>query len=126
MGHQIPEPAEVGKPAMQALFNANTQSAMKILANPSAVPVVCAPPACAREDATKPPYLPKEAKARINRFAHQEAERHGALVRDRMLASVNAMAKQGKPLRDLLAEVTRMISEPSGQPANAKDESRRT
>lgn len=87
---------------------------------------LCAPPACAREDATKAPYLPKEAKGRINRFAHQEAERHGELVRGRILASVSAMAKQGKPLHDLLAEVTRMISEPSSQPTNAKDESRRT
>lgn len=78
-----------------------------------ATPVVCAPSACAREGRTKALHLPKEAKARINRYAHQEAERHEAMVRDRIVGSLQALAGKGASLQDLLAALPPLLGEPT-------------
>lgn len=75
--------------------------------------VVRALPGRTREDGKDAFYLPKEAKARINRFAHHEAERHGQAVRNRIWASLGALADQGKPAPDLLAALATMLCEPS-------------
>lgn len=79
----------------------------------SVTPIVRALPARTREGGIDAFYLPKEAKARINRFAHHEAERHGHAVRDRIWTSLGTLADQGKPLPDLLAALATMICEPS-------------
>lgn len=96
---------------------------MKNLTTSAASSVVRALPVCAREGGPDF-YLPKEAKARINRFAHHAAGHHGQLVRNRILTSLGALADQGKPLPDLLAELATMISDPADRLAGTKNELR--
>lgn len=97
---------------------------MKNTSVPSAAFIVRALPGRTREDAIDAFYLPKEAKARINRFAHHEAERHGQAVRNRIWTSLGTLADQGKPLPDLLAALTAMTAEPDSHPTTGSDELR--
>jgi hypothetical protein len=74
--------------------------------------VVRAPGAHAREGLGKQLYLPKDAKARINRFAHQAGRLHEAAVRSKVFAKLIGMAEQGQGLPELLAEMEIMLGEP--------------
>jgi hypothetical protein len=75
--------------------------------------VVRAPGAHTREGLGKQLYLPKDAKARINRFAHQEGRRHEAAVRTKLLAQLSEMAERGQGLPELLAKVDILLGAPS-------------
>jgi hypothetical protein len=49
--------------------------------------------------------IPKHVRTRINRLAHQSGLRHAGTVRDRLTAELQALAKGGGSLRDLLAHL---------------------
>lgn len=78
----------------------------------SDISLAYASPACAREASTRALYLPKEAKTRINRYAHQEAKRHEAMVKGRILGLLQALANNGASLQDLLTALPPMLGEP--------------
>jgi hypothetical protein len=102
--------------------NANTQNAMKIQAAPVDTDIVRASPACAREGIIRALYLPRDAKTRINRFAHQEAERHAANVKDRIIGSLQTLADNGATLQGLLAALPALLGEPTELISNAPAE----
>lgn len=93
-------------------MTANPQKDMKTAGMSLDIAVVCARPARACEGSQRGFYLPKDARARINRFAHKAAERHGEMVRNQIFASIGALADEGKSLPELIAALTKMLNAP--------------